>query len=103
MIARLWRGWTTPENADAYERVVSTEVLPSIAARELPGYHGAHLLRREDGDEVEFATIMHFDSLENVIAFVGDDYETAYVPSRAREVLSRFDERSAHFEVVMQP
>ena len=105
MVLRIWRGWTTPANADAYERIVSTAVLPGIAARNVPGYHGAFLLRRElpDDDEVEFATIMHFDSLDAVRAFAGDDYETAYVPPDARAVLKRFDERSAHYDVLMTP
>ena len=103
MILRFWRGWTTPENAEAYERVVSQEVLPGIAARGVPGYHGAYLLRRELGEEVEFATIMTFESMDAVRAFAGDDYETAYVPPRAREVLARFDERSAHFETLLTP
>jgi len=104
MICRLWRGWTTPENADAYQRIVSEEVLTSIADRDLEGYHGAYLMRRDTGEgEVEFATIMHFDSIDNVRAFAGDDYQTAYVPPRAREVLARFDERSAHFEVLLTP
>lgn len=103
MIMRYWRGWTTPENADAYQRVVSEEVLPGIAARDVAGYNGAYLLRRELGDEVEFATIMSFDSLEAVRAFAGADHETAYVPPRARAVLARFDGRSAHFEVLRTP
>jgi antibiotic biosynthesis monooxygenase (ABM) superfamily enzyme len=103
MVLRFWRGWTTPENADAYQRIVSTEVLPSIAARNVDGYLGAYLVRRELGDEVEFATIMRFDSIESVRAFAGEDYEAAYVPSRARGVLSRFDERSAHFETLLTP
>ena len=95
MIARIWRGWTTPENADAYQQIVSQEVLPGIAARNLDGYHGAYLLRRRLGDEVEFATILLFDTLEQVRAFAGEDYEAAYVPPRARAVLARFDHRSA--------
>jgi hypothetical protein len=103
VIARIWRGWTTPENADAYQRIVSQEVLPGIAARNLDGYHGAYLLRRELDGEVEFATIMLFDSLEQVRAFAGDDYETAYVPPRARAVLARFDERSAHYDTLLRP
>jgi antibiotic biosynthesis monooxygenase (ABM) superfamily enzyme len=103
MILRYWRGWTTPENADAYQRIVSTEVLPGIAARNVDGYLGAYLARRELGDEVEFATIMKFDSIESVRAFAGEDYETAYVPPRARAVLSRYDERSAHFETLLTP
>jgi antibiotic biosynthesis monooxygenase (ABM) superfamily enzyme len=103
MICRLWRGWTTPENADAYERIVSTEVLPSIAARDVDGYNGAYLLRRDVGDEVEFATLMQFNSMDAVRAFAGEDYETAYVPPQAREVLARFDEKSAHYETLMTP
>jgi antibiotic biosynthesis monooxygenase (ABM) superfamily enzyme len=105
MVLRIWRGWTTPANADAYERIVSTQVLPGIAARNVPGYHGAFLLRRTlaAGDEIEFATIMQFDSLEAVREFAGDDYETAYVPPDARAVLKRFDERSAHYDVLMTP
>jgi len=103
MILRLWRGWTTAENAEAYRSIVSGEVLPGIAERDVAGYHGAYLLRREAGHEVEFATIMVFDSIDAVRAFAGDDYETAYVPPRAREVLARFDERSAHYETLLTP
>jgi heme-degrading monooxygenase HmoA len=103
VIARIWRGWTTPENADAYQRIVSQEVLPGIAARNLDGYHGAYLLRRRLDDEVEFATILLFDSLEQVRAFAGDDYEAAYVPPRARAVLARFDQRSAHYDTLLRP
>ena len=103
MVMRYWRGWTTPENADAYERIVSQDVLPGIAERNIPGYRGAYLLRRDVGDEVEFATIMVFDSLDNVRDFGGEDYERAYVPPQAREVLSRFDERSAHYDVLQEP
>lgn len=109
MVMRYWRGWTTPSNADAYERIVSQDVLPSIAARDIAGYRGAYLLRRDvgdgaaGGDEVEFATVMVFDSLDAVRAFGGEDYETAYVPPQAREVLARFDDVSAHYDVLMTP
>jgi antibiotic biosynthesis monooxygenase (ABM) superfamily enzyme len=103
MITRIWRGWTTHENADAYEALVSGIVLPGIAARKLSGYHGAYLLRRELGEETEFVTVMLFDSLDDVRRFAGDDYETAYVPPEARAVLARFDERSAHYRTLLQP
>ncbi|HEX8856782.1 MAG TPA: hypothetical protein VF752_14385 [Thermoleophilaceae bacterium] len=103
MVMRYWRGWTTPDNADAYERIVSREVLPSIAARDLAGYHGAYLARRPLGEELEFATVMLFDSIADVRAFAGEDYETAYVPPQAREVLARFDKASAHYDVLMSP
>ena len=98
-VRRVWHGWTTPENADAYERLLRTEIFPGIAARAIPGYLGIELLRREAGDEVEFVTQMRFASLEAVRAFAGAEYEVAVVPPRARALLSRFDERSAHYEI----
>jgi antibiotic biosynthesis monooxygenase (ABM) superfamily enzyme len=73
MIMRYWRGWATPENADAYERIVHEEVLPSFAARDLAGYRGSYLLRRQAGEEIEYAVIMTFDSVDAVRAFAGDD------------------------------
>lgn len=100
MICRLWRGWTTTENAAAYEAIVRGEVIPAIEARRIPGFRSIDLLRRPVEDGVEFATLMWFDDLEAVRAFVGEDYEVAHVPDRARRVLARFDERSAHFEVL---
>jgi len=106
MVTRIWHGWTTPDNADEYERIVSEEVLPSIAARDLRGYHGAYLLRREiEGGEIEFATIMVFDSWDAVKEFAGgrEDYETAYVPPAAQAVLKRFDAVSAHYETLLSP
>jgi hypothetical protein len=103
VILRYWRGWTTPDNADAYEKIVSEQVLPGIATRGLDGYHGAYLLRRDLDQEVEFATVMIFDSVDSVRAFAGDDYETAYVPPAARVVLERFDEKSAHYTTLRTP
>ena len=99
-ICRLWRGWTTPENADAYERVVRGEVIPGIEARAIPGFRHIDLLKREAGGEVEFQTLMWFDSLDAIIAFMGDDYAVSHVPQPARAVLKRFDERAAHYEVI---
>ena len=100
MICRLWRGWTTPENADAYERVVRGEVIPAIEARRIPGFQGIDLMKRGVGEEVEFQTLMWFDDLDAVRAFVGDDYSVSHVPEPARAVLSRFDQRAAHYEVI---
>jgi antibiotic biosynthesis monooxygenase (ABM) superfamily enzyme len=87
--------------ADAYQKIVSQQVLPEIVARQLDGYHGAYLLRRELDDEIEFATVMIFDSLDHVRAFAGEDYETAYVPPAARAVLAHFNEKSAHYTTLL--
>ncbi|HET6942055.1 MAG TPA: hypothetical protein VFH89_07835 [Sphingomicrobium sp.] len=100
MICRLWCGWTTPENADAYERIVRSEVIPGIEARKIPGFRHIDLMKRNCGDEVEFQTLMWFDSLDSIKAFMGEDYSISHVPPTARAVLSRFDERAAHFEVL---
>jgi antibiotic biosynthesis monooxygenase (ABM) superfamily enzyme len=100
MICRVWRGWTTPENAAAYEAIVRGEVIPEIEARRIPGFLWIDLMRRPTQDLVEFATIMWFDDIGAVKAFVGEDYDVAHVPERARAVLARFDERSAHYDVI---
>jgi hypothetical protein len=100
MVARIWHGWTTAENADAYERLLREEIFPGIAAKGVAGYRRIQLLRRPlPSGEVEFVTIMWFDSWEAVREFAGEDYERAYVPETARRVLARFDERSRHYEL----
>ncbi|MEE8148387.1 MAG: hypothetical protein V3T24_12325 [Longimicrobiales bacterium] len=103
MISRVWHGCTTPENADTYEDLLLSKVLPGIAEKNIPGYRGAHVFRRALETEVEFITVMWFDSLDNVRAFVEGDYEVAYVPPAAREVLARFDTRSQHYDVLVEP
>jgi len=100
MISRLWHGWTTPEKADAYEELLKSEVLPGI--HRVKGFKGAQLLRRNGKDEVEFVTLTLFDSLEAVREFAGEDYEVAVVPPEARNLLARFDPRSAHYETVFK-
>ena len=98
MISRVWHGWTMTENADAYETLLRNEVLPGI--HRVRGFKGAHLLRRDARDEVEFVTITLFDSLEAVKEFAGEDYEVAVILPEAHRLLSRFDTRSAHYETV---
>ena len=100
MIGRMWHGWTKPEKSDEYEQLLKTEIFPGIAAKNVIGYRGIQLFRRSiDDKEVEFLTVMWFDSLNDVKQFAGDDYERAYVPPKARELLVRFDARSQHYEI----
>ena len=100
MIARIWHGYTRPANADVYEKLLNDEVFASIEEKELQGYLGIQLLKRFLPDEVEFTTIMWFVNLESVKQFTGEDYEQAYVPEKARALLSRYDERSIHCTVI---
>lgn len=101
MISRFWRGWTTAANADAYETLLRTKILPGI--HRVKGYRGAYLLRRNIPDGVEFATLTLWESLDAIRAFAGEDYEVAVILPEARKLLSRFDERSLHFETIVEP
>lgn len=100
MICRLWRGWTTPHNADAYQALVLGTVIPEIERRRIPGFRQIDILRHDRPDEVEFHTLMWFESLDAVRAFMGEDYTTSHVPAEARAVLSRFDSHAAHHVVL---
>ena len=98
---RIWHGWTTHDDAGAYIGFVRDDVFPEI--EQMEGARGAYLARRDDGSEVEFVALTLWDSLEAVRAFAGEEYERSVVPPRGRELLSRFDERSAHYETVVEP
>ena len=100
MICRVWRGWTSKANAAAYEQVVRGFVIPGIEAKRIPGFLHIDLMRRELEHEFEFSTLMWFDGLNAIKAFMGEDYEVSHVPEAARAALSRFDARAAHFNVL---
>ena len=99
----MWHGWTTSANAGAYEQLLRSEVFEAIARRDITGYRGIELLRRRDGDEVAFVTLMWFESLDAIRAFAGPDAEVAVAPPAAQALLARYDARydarSAHYEV----
>lgn len=98
-ILRTWRGWTTPEDAAEYERRLTGEIFPAIVEETGEGYLGHEVARREADGEVEFLTVIRFDSWEAVESFAGEDYRAAHVPDRAREVLARFDDHADHYEL----
>ena len=99
-IKRIWHGWTTKINANQYQQILLQEVIPGIVDKQIPGYRGIEILRKESGEEVEFITIMRFDSLQNVIDFQGEHFQKAYVPDAAQRVLKRWDHTAKHYEVV---
>jgi len=99
-IKRIWHGWTTPENADRYQKLLHDEIFPGIEAKKIPGYLSIELLRRRLSEEVEFITIMTFQTLQNVIDFQGEDYARCYVPDAAQKVLKRWDQVSSHYEAI---
>jgi heme-degrading monooxygenase HmoA len=97
MIARIWRGQATTENAPRYQEHATRYVFPSIA--DLPGYRGAYLLSRETQGEVEFLAVTLWDSIDAVKGFAGKNPEIAVVEPEARAVLSQFDDFACHYEV----
>jgi heme-degrading monooxygenase HmoA len=97
MIARVWHGYTRPEHADAYEAMLKPELLPGIS--KVKGYKGSYLLRRNAGEEVEFITIILWQSLDAIRAVAGADYETAVIPEERRKYLARYDARASHYEI----
>jgi antibiotic biosynthesis monooxygenase (ABM) superfamily enzyme len=99
-VKRIWHGWTAPDKADAYQKLLQEEVSVGIEAMDIKGLRRFEMMRRDAGDEVEFVTIMEFDDLDAVRTFVGDDYQRCYVPPAARAVLKRFEDRSAHYELL---
>jgi hypothetical protein len=96
MITRQWRGWTAPENADAYERFLLGKLFPAM--RDIDGFLGADVLRRAADDEVAFVTLTRFDSVDAIRAFAGEDPEIPVLEPQALALLSRYDERAQHFE-----
>jgi heme-degrading monooxygenase HmoA len=98
MIARVWHGYTKPEHADSYAAMLKPELLPGISKAK--GYKGSYLLRRNLGAEVEFITILLWDSIDALRAAAGhDDYETAIIPEGRRKYLARYDTKASHYEV----
>jgi antibiotic biosynthesis monooxygenase (ABM) superfamily enzyme len=101
MIARIWRGWTKKADAKADEDMLRNEIFPSIAARNIKGYHGAELFIREDGDEIEFVTLLRFDSMDAVKEFAGADEGKPVIYPKAEALLTRMDDRSQHYRIAI--
>ncbi|PYL62663.1 MAG: antibiotic biosynthesis monooxygenase [Verrucomicrobia bacterium] len=100
MIARIWRGWTKRADAETYEEMLRNEIFPGIAARKIAGYRGAELFVREDGDEVEFVTLLRFDSMDAVKEFAGADAGKPVIYPNAESLIAR-TERARHYRIAI--
>ncbi|MEY2493354.1 MAG: hypothetical protein QOH24_2305 [Verrucomicrobiota bacterium] len=99
MIARIWHGWTAAEDAETYEVMLRDEIFPAIARRNIPGYYGAELFVRADGAEVEFVTLLRFDSMAAVEVFAGPESGRPVIYPKAESLLKRMDEQSRHYRI----
>ena len=100
MIARLWSARATPPQARAYVHYLETHVLPAL--RKLDGYAGAMLLERRACGDVEIVVVTWWRSLDAIRAFAGADLEEAVVADEAAALLTHFDRRVRHYELVVQ-
>lgn len=97
MIARHWRGWTNPQNADAYEKLLREKVLPEL--QKIEGYQGGYILRSDNPDEAEFVVVNFFASLDAVRQFAGPDFAVPVFEPEARQLLSKVEPLARHYEV----
>jgi len=98
VIARIWKGWATHENASIYEELFKNTVLPKVT-QGVDGYVSTNLLRRVTGEKVEFTTVFWFDSLEAVKNFAGPNFEQAVVPEQVKALMSHYEETVHHHDV----
>ena len=101
MIGRMWRGWTKPEDADAYEELLRDEILPSIDDRDIQGYHGACVMRKDGTEETEFVTILWFATMGDVELFAGSEPARAVIPEAAHALLDRYQDHALHYQTVI--
>jgi hypothetical protein len=101
VIARIWHGWTKAADAKTYEDMLHDEIFPGIARRNIKGYRGAELFIHEETNEVEFVTLLRFDSMEAVKEFAGDDESKPVIYPKAEMLITRMDERSRHYRVAV--
>ena len=101
MIARVWHGWTKKADAPIYEKMLRDEIFPGIANRKIAGYRGAELFMRDKEDEVEFMTLLRFDSMEAVKEFAGPDESRPVIYPKVEPLLIRMDERSQHYRIAV--
>jgi antibiotic biosynthesis monooxygenase (ABM) superfamily enzyme len=100
MIARIWHGRTKRADAEAYENMLRDEIFPSIAARNIKGYRGAELFIREDGDEMEFLTLLRFNSMDGVKEFAGSDETKPVIFPGVEKLLTQM-EQAQHYRVAI--
>jgi len=98
MIVRIWHGRTSFENADAYFDFLKMRALPDY--RGTPGNLAAFVLRRLDDDAAHFLTISHWESLDAIAAFAGEDVTIAKYYPEDDAFLLEFEPRVQHYEAI---
>ena len=100
MIARHWRGWTRAENADTYEELLKSKVLPGL--KKIEGYRGGYIFRSDEKEEAEFVVVNFFESIAAVERFAGPNYAVPVFEPDAKALLSRVEPIAKHYEVRLE-
>ncbi|MGC1372714.1 MAG: antibiotic biosynthesis monooxygenase [Candidatus Sulfotelmatobacter sp.] len=97
MIARVWHGYTKPENADAYEALLKPELLPGISKKK--GYKGTIFCGGKLAPRLNLSPLCSGIQSIRFARLQVLDYETAIIPEERRKYLSKYDAKSAHYEI----
>jgi heme-degrading monooxygenase HmoA len=98
MIIREWRARADSAKTDAYPKHFRERVVPEL--RQVPGFVGAHLGRRQLDGKTEFLVLTRWQSMDAIRAFAGSNVEAAVVEPGAVAALLDFDAQVRHYEVI---
>ena len=88
MIVRVWHGYTSPENGDAYEALLKSEIFGGIELKAIEGFKGIDLLRPlRSSDPIE---ALHAEFRKHV-PVLNEDREMAPDLNAARHFLDDMD------------
>ena len=98
-VMRRWTARTAKAQLPKYLEHFSKNVLPEL--RRVHGYLGAAVFLRRLEREIEIVVETNWDSLESIRNFAGPDLEAAVVAPVAAALLTGFDRRALHSEIVL--
>ncbi len=96
MIYRYWRGLAFPEFETAYVEYLRRHTVPHLQT--LPGFRDVSVLKRKGSAGTEFIVVTRWDALQSIVAFAGNDAESAVVPEDVRRMMREYDSRARHYE-----
>ena len=98
-VYRYWRGLAFPEFENAYVEYLRAHTVPHLQA--IAGFQGFSVLKRRVTEGVEFLVITRWQTLQSILAFAGEDAESAVVPDEVQRMMREYDSRARHFEAAL--
>ena len=97
MIARMWHGRTPIAMSDEYLAFLRARAIPDYES--VPGNLAVFIFRRTEGDVAHFVMLTHWESLEAIRGFAGDDIAVAKYYREDERFLLEFEAEVVHYEV----